>query len=170
MNRLPLTLALILSVSGTCALAKDEPSDAFLKKAIQGNLAETQMGQLAQKSGQSEDVKSFGKMLSDDHAAANQKATDAAGKLGMTAPTEPSARQKALYEKMSKMTGAQFDRSFAKDMVEDHEKDLADYKKEARQNDAAGQYAAGEIDTLQKHLDTAKDTAKALRTHKSASK
>jgi hypothetical protein len=33
---------------------------------------------LAQKNGQSDDVKSYGKMLSTDHAAANQKALDAA--------------------------------------------------------------------------------------------
>jgi putative membrane protein len=51
-------------------------------------------------------------------------------------------------------------------MVEDHQKDLADYKKEAKQKDAAGEYASCEIDVLQKHL----DTAKTLRADKSASK
>jgi putative membrane protein len=36
------------------------------------------MGDLAQKNGQSDGVKSFGKMLSTDHAAANLKAIAAA--------------------------------------------------------------------------------------------
>ena len=33
---------------------------------------------------------------------------------------------------------------------------LAEYKKASKIKDAAGEYAAGQIDTLQKHLDTAK--------------
>jgi putative membrane protein len=57
---------------------------------------------------------------------------------------------------MSKMTGAQFDRQFATHMVTDHQRDIAEYKKEAKQSDAAGEYAKGQIDALQKHLDTAK--------------
>ena len=54
------------------------------------------------------------------------------------------------------MTGVQFDRQFATHMVADHQRDIAEYKKEAKQSDAAGEYAKGQIDTLQKHLDTAK--------------
>jgi putative membrane protein len=114
------------------------------------------MGKLAQQNGQNPDVKKYGQMLSDDHSAANQKATDAAKSLGMTPPDGPSAKQKAEYAKMSKMTGAQFDRDFAKHMVADHQKDISAYKKESKQSDAAGQYAKNELDVLQKHLDAAK--------------
>lgn len=112
------------------------------------------MGDLAQKNGQSDDVKSFGRMLSTDHAAANQKALDAANSLGMNPPTGPNAKQKAEYDKMSKMSGAGFDKMFATHMVADH--DIAEYKKAAKNRDAAGEYASGQIDTLQKHLDAAK--------------
>jgi hypothetical protein len=51
------------------------------------------MGDLAQKNGQSEGVKSFGKMLSTDHAAANQKALDAAKGMGMNPPSGPNAKK-----------------------------------------------------------------------------
>jgi putative membrane protein len=57
---------------------------------------------------------------------------------------------------MSKLSGAAFDKMFAAHMVADHQKDIAEYKKEAKMKDAAGEYASGQIDTLQKHLDTAK--------------
>jgi len=107
-----------ISIAG--ASAKDKPSEAFLKKAIEGNFAEVSMGDLAQKNGQSEGVKSYGKMLSTDHAAANQKALDAAKDLGMNPPTGPNAKQKGDYDKMSKMSGAQFDKAFAAHMVADH--------------------------------------------------
>ena len=150
------TAALVAALSVSVVSAKDKPSEAFLKKAIEGNYAEVSMGDLAQKNGQSESVKSFGKMLSTDHSAANQKAMDAAKTLSITAPTGPNAKQRANYDKMSKMSGADFDKMFATHMVADHQKDIADYKKESKIKDAAGEYASGQINTLQKHLDTAK--------------
>src|SRR5436190_12281172 len=153
---LSLGAATLIATSIATASAKDKLSEAFLKKAIEGNFAEVSMGDLAQKNGQSEGVKSYGKMLSTDHAAANQKALDAAKGLGMNPPTGPNAKQKADYDKMSKMSGTAFDKMFATHMVADHQKDIAEYKKATKNKDAAGEYAAGQIDTLQKHLDAAK--------------
>lgn len=158
MNRIYLSLgtATLMAISIATASAKDKPSEAFLKKAIEGNFAEVSMGDLAQKNGQSDAVKSYGKMLSTDHAAANQKALDAANSIGMNPPGGPNAKQKADYDKMSKMTGAGFDKTFATHMIADHQKDIAEYKKASKNKDAAGEYASGQIDTLQKHLEAAK--------------
>jgi len=153
---LSLGTATLLALSIASATAKDKLSEAFLKKAIEGNFAEVSMGDLAQKNGQSDGVKSYGKMLSTDHAAANQKALDAAKDLGLNPPTGPNAKQKADFDKMSKMSGVGFDKMFATHMVADHQKDIAEYKKTSKIKDAAGEYASGQIDTLQKHLDTAK--------------
>jgi len=157
-NRIILSLgtATLMVISIVIASAKDKLSEAFLKQAIEGNFAEVSMGDLAQKNGQSDGVKSYGKMLSTDHAAANQKALDVAEELGMNPPTGPNAKQKADYDKMSKMSGVGFDKMFATHMVTDHQKDIAEYKKASKIGDAAGEYASGQIDTLQKHLDTAK--------------
>ena len=145
-----------MAISIATSSAKDKPSETFLKKAIEGNYAEVSMGDLAQKNGQSDGVKSFGKMLSTDHAAANQKAMDAAKGMGLNPPSGPNAKQKADYDKMSKMSGANFDKMFATHMVADHKKDIAEYRKASKMKDAAGEYASGQIDTLEKHLDTAK--------------
>jgi putative membrane protein len=155
-GHLLLAAAAFMTFSVAAAWAKDKPSVAFLKKAIEGNYAEVSMGDLAQKNGQSDGVKSFGKMLSTDHTAANQKAMDAAKGMGMNPPSGPNAKQKADYDNMSKMSGADFDKMFAKHMVADHQKDIAEYKKGSKMKDAAGEYASGQIDTLQKHLDAAK--------------
>ena len=66
-------------------------------------------------------------------------------RIGMTPPGGPNAKQKADYDKMAKMSGADFDKMFATHMVADHQKDIADYKQEAKMKDAAGGYAAGEV-------------------------
>jgi putative membrane protein len=160
------TTAALVMLFASPALAADNASQAFLKKAIEGNYAEIEMGKLAQQNGQNDSVKQYGQMLSGDHSAANQKALDAANAMSVSPPDGPNAKQKADYDKMAKMSGERFDRDFAKHMVADHEKDIAEYKKEAKQAGAAGDYAKSQIDTLQKHF----DAAKSLRSVKSSSR
>jgi len=148
------------------AFAQDKASQKFLKEAMEGNLAEVQMGQLAQKNGGSDRVRSFGQMLQKDHSDAYEKAKSAANSLGMSPPNEPNSKQKAMYDRMSKLSGENFDRQFAKHMVEDHKKDIKEYEKEAKKNDAAGGYAKEALPTLHKHLDTAQSLRGAATTGK----
>src|SRR3954451_6941908 len=89
----------------TTGWAKDPAGKTFITKAIQGNLAEVQMGQLAQEKSQNSDVKAFGQQLVTDQKDANSKATAVANDIGVTAPEEPSNKQKAHYNKLSKLSG-----------------------------------------------------------------
>jgi predicted outer membrane protein len=84
-------VALMLA-SVTTASAK--PNQAFLTDAIQGNLAEISMGQLAQKNGGSDGVRSFGQMLVEDHSAANEKAKSLAQAQGVTPQQRRNPKQK----------------------------------------------------------------------------
>jgi len=140
---------------GSPAQAQDAAGKKFITEAIQGNLAEVDMGKLAQQNGASDGVKSFGQMLQKDHADANEKAKAAAKTAGVAAPTAPSAKQKADYDRMSKLKGAQFDTEFATHMVADHKKDIAEYEKASQENDTIGKYAKEALPTLNKHLETA---------------
>jgi putative membrane protein len=149
----------------TSAFAQDKSaSQKFLTEAIQGNYAEVEMGKLAQKNGQSQQVKSFGQMLATDHGSANEKAMQAAKSMGLTYPNGPNAQQKSDHDKMAKMTGAQFDKEFAQHMVKDHQKDIAEYEKESKMQDAAGKYAQETLPTLKKHLETAQNIEKSATT------
>jgi len=129
---------------------------SFITEAIQGNYAEVAMGQLAQKNGQNAELKSFGKTLVEDHSAANEKAEAAAKAVGATPPTGPSAEQKEMHDKLAGMSGEDFDRAFAKQMVEDHTKDIGKYEDAAKGgSDAVSQYAESTLPTLRRHLETA---------------
>jgi putative membrane protein len=127
----------------------------FLKKAVEGDMAEVQMGKLAQQNGQSEDVKQFGQMLEQDHGQHLQQAQQQAQQMGVTPPSAPNAKQKAMHARLSKEQGARFDKQFAKAMVKDHKQDIAEYKKEAKKNGPLAQFAQQTIPTLEKHLQTA---------------
>ena len=148
--------ALALTLVAPAASAQDKADQKFLTEAIQGNYAEVEMGKLAQQKGQSEGVKSFGKMLETDHSAANQKAIAVAKQMGMTPPTGPNDKQKADHDKMAKMSGAKFDKMFARDMVADHKKDIKEYQQETKKTKERPSSLAQEtLPTLQEHLQTA---------------
>lgn len=156
-----LVAAAVLQGLVSAASAADTASQKFIKEAIEGNLAEVKMGELAQKKGQSDGVRSFGKMLVDDHSAANEKAKMVASQIGAAAPTEPNNKQKAMYDKMSKISDKTFDREFAKEMVTDHKKDISEFEKEAKKkNDPAATFANDTLPTLRKHLETAQGLTK----------
>jgi putative membrane protein len=157
-----MSVVLILAGSSTHALAKSDT--AFLTEAIQINLAEISVGDLAQKNGGSDDVKSFGKMLVDDHTASNTKATSLAQSNGVTPPAEPKAADKQKHDELAKLSGAEFDREFAKAMVKGHEEAIGKFEAASKGDDDIAKFAQETLPTLQKHL----KTAQALESSKSA--
>ncbi len=63
---------------------KASPADKkFLKEAMQGGLAEVQLGQLAAQKGNSEDVKQFGQKMTEDHSKLNQQMQPMAQQVGI---------------------------------------------------------------------------------------
>jgi putative membrane protein len=137
----------------------------FLNKAIQGDLAEVKIGSLAQEKGQSAEVKQFGKMLEQDHSAHLQKAEQTAEELGINVSTEPDAKSKATYDKLSTLSGVKFDEELAKAMVIDHKQALATYKLQSKRKGPLADFATETLPTLQEHLETAKSLTTAKRSH-----
>jgi putative membrane protein len=140
----------------------------FAKKAAQGGMAEVKMGQLAQEKGTSDAVKKFGQRMVDDHTKAGDDLKKAAAQENISLPNDISAKDKATYDALSKLSGAAFDRAYARDMVKDHEEDIAEFNKEASggQKAAIKDFASQTLPTLQDHLKQAKE----VRQNVSASK
>jgi len=78
----------------------------------------------------------------------------------VTPPTGSSIGAKATYAKLKILSGASFDRSFAKSMVKDHQEDIKEYRQEATKADAAGRLAKETLPILQKHLQEAQSLEK----------
>jgi len=148
----------------------DKDSQSFIKNAIEGNIAEVDIGKLAQEKGKSDGVKKFGKMLVDDHSKANEKAKAAASQAGVEPPTGSSLSEKATYAKLKVLQGDTFDRSFASSMVSDHQQDIKEYEKAAGKNDAVGHYAKEALPTLKKHLQHAEALQQELKRQTTGSK
>jgi putative membrane protein len=139
------------------ALAADAPAPGeVLNKLHESNLKEIEMGKMAQTNGQSKDVKAFGKTLVKDHTEADKKVKALAKAEKATLSDQAPAMK---HDELG--TGADFDTKFAKSMVEDHEKDLAEVK-EARDATTDPKLKAllnGLVPTLEKHRETAQKIA-----------
>lgn len=131
----------------------------FATGAAQGGLAEVELGKLATEKGQSDKVKQFGQRMVDDHTNANNQLKSVAEKDNITLPTGLNAKDQAVKDKLSALSGAAFDRAYMQDMVRDHEKDISEFQKEASSGSNADLkgFAAQTLPTLQEHLRMAKD-------------
>jgi putative membrane protein len=78
----------------------------------------------------------------------------------LSIPVEPNAEQKQMYERLSKMSGAQFDKEFAQHMVDDHKQDIGKYQEEAKSKGPLAAFAQETLPTLQKHLQTAESLSR----------
>jgi putative membrane protein len=138
----------------------------FAMKAAQGGMTEVEMGNLAQQRGASEQMKEYGRKLVQDHTRMNNDLKDIAGKENITLPTDISADQRRTIDRLSKLSGTQFDREFAKESVKDHRADIDEFRKEATSGDdqSLKNFASSNIPTLQDHLNMAESLEKGGRT------
>jgi putative membrane protein len=77
-------------------------------------------------------VKTFGKRMADDHGKANDELKSLAQSKNITLPTDLDAKDKALRDRLSKLSGDAFDRAYMQAMVSDHRKDVNEFRMESR--------------------------------------
>jgi putative membrane protein len=133
----------------------------FLTAAAMSGMAEVELGQLAVQRGASDAVKQFGQRMVDDHTRANQELIGLASGAGVTLPTALDAKHRALVDRMSRLSGAAFDRAYKSQMVKDHTSAVALFQREAGRGAHADlkAFATRTLPTLQEHLGMAREMA-----------
>ena len=144
--------------------AQDFSERAFISKAMEGGMAEVQLGQLAQQKSQSNDVKQFAAKMVNDHGQMGDKwLKPVAQQMGIESPSGPSKKDKKEMEKLQGLSGQDFDREYITMMVKDHQKDLKDFQSEAQsaQDPTVKQIADKGSQVIQQHLQIIEQIAKA---------
>jgi putative membrane protein len=152
--------------AGANTAAKAGSDQHFVMEAAKGGLAEVELGKLAQEKASSDQVKQFGKRMVDDHSKANDELKSIAQNKSITLPSDLDAKDKALRDRLSKLSGEQFDRQYMQHMVQDHRKDVAAFRTESKAGKDADvkAFAAKTLPTLEEHLKQAQDANKAVGT------
>jgi putative membrane protein len=110
----------------------------FVKKAMQGSLAEVQMGQLTLKNSSNDQVKQFAQKMIDDHTKQNEQLRPIAQQLGVEIPSDVSKKDKSLISKMQGLSGPAYDQAYLKEMAKEHTQDQKDFRMEVSNSQNVG--------------------------------
>jgi putative membrane protein len=126
----------------------------FMSKAAQSGMAEVQLGEMAAAKGESGEIRMFGQKMSFDHSQVNNQLKAIAAQKAITLPTEVSSKHKQDIDKLSKLSGAAFDKEYVRLMIEEHEKDVAEFQKQADNGSEieTKMFAIENLPKLQMHL------------------
>jgi putative membrane protein len=138
--------------------AKDK---AFMEKAAQGGLEEVEIGQMVASKAQSNDVKQFAQRMVDDHTKANDQLKSIAQQKGVTLPATMDAKGQAMKSRLEKLSGEQLDKAYMKSMVQDHTKDVQEFRtaSQSLKDPDVKSFASSTLPTLESHLKQAKQVA-----------
>lgn len=148
------------TMSGTAD--KDED---FIREATSGGLMEVELGRYAQQNAQNTRVRNFGAMMVRDHSQANEELKSILSQKNLNAATQMEDNHRNKMNDIQKKTGADFDKEYMGEMVDDHEKDVDRFKRYAENgNDPELKaFAAKTLPILLMHQDSAKNIRDALK-------
>ncbi len=136
----------------------------FIKDAADSGNMEVELGKLAEKKAQSQDVKDFGAMMVNDHKKADNELKTLAKEKDVKLTTQLTGKPKAVVTEVSKFTGGDFDKKYMREMVKDHAEDLAKFEKASQEvkDPDVKSWVDKTLPVLQHHFKMAKDTAQKL--------
>ena len=157
----------------------------FINKLMADGQAEVELGRMATQKAVNPDVKRFAQMMVDDHTKAGGELKQVAAKYNVdtTDQSKDFDKHKDAMDRLSKLSGSQFDKEYVKAMVDDHQnavdslesrvdstaslkdkitdKDAKDTQVVPEKTDnavaaAVNQWAAQSLPVVRHHLDDAK--------------
>jgi putative membrane protein len=133
-------------------------SDAsdFAMKAANGGMMEVELGKVARDHAASQRIRAFGDMMVRDHSQAGDNLKSIASSLKIALPDSISNDEKKEIDQLKMKKGKAFDKAYVEMMVDDHKKDIDEFKKCAADcsDSTIRSFAANTLPVLQKHLDS----------------
>jgi putative membrane protein len=131
--------------------------EKFVKEAALRGLGDVEIARLATQKASSAEVKQFAQRVVDDRAKANDELSTIAKQKNITLPTDVNGKHKKEVDRLSKLSAQEFDRAYMRVMLDDHKKDVSEFRKAASkaQDAEVKTFAAQTLPTLEEHLRTA---------------
>ena len=160
-NRLLAALATLATLALVSCGAPSTPD--FVQQAAMSDLYEVEAGKIASQRGQSDAVKQFGQQMTEAHTQTTEelkgivKAENIKGNL----PTKLDDKHQRLIDDLNAAHVEEFDKTYAKQQVNAHEKAADLFQKYAEKGDDAvvKAFAAKTLPVIKQHLEEAKKLA-----------
>lgn len=139
----------------TDSLTKTDAS--FVVNAADAGMLEVELGKLTQTNAASQTVKDFGDMMVKDHTAVGDKLKRLAAAKNLAVPETLSDKSSDKKNKMQDKKGKDFDKAYAKAMVDGHKDVIKSFEDEAKDGTDPDikAFASEQLPTLHHHLDEA---------------
>ena len=149
--------AALVALTGPAAAQVQLVSDQdreFVNKAATGGLAEVELGRLAAQRAARPSVRSFGERMVTDHGRSSEQLASLARSKGIEVPTALEPSQQAVRDRLSSLSGNDFDRDYMSEMVRDHTEDIALFERAAQSSTDPDlkAWAAQSLPMLREHL------------------
>jgi len=139
--------------------AVDSTDKSFLQNAYEDGLAEVNLGQLGQSKSANADIKAFAEQMVTDHSKANASLKTLADTKNVSLSNSPSMVAQGKAKLIDAKSGGDFDKAFARDMVNDHKKAVEAFEKAASdsKDPDVKNFASQTLPTLKHHLAMAEE-------------
>lgn len=140
----------------------------FMEEAAHGGLAEVEHGKLAAQRASHPQVKEFAQRMVQDHVKANDELKTIAAARGITPPATLDRKHQRRMEKLRRLGGAEFDRAYMQQMVDDHKETVSLFEKQAKagKDGDLKSFAIKTLPALNEHLTLARSTHDAVKAEK----
>ena len=148
---------------GNAQLSADDRK--FLQDAAIGGIEEVELGKMAVQKAAADQVRQLGQRIAGDHTQGNEQLQSLAQAKGLSLPPRLDAKHQKEVDRLQKLSGAEFDRAYIKLMVEDHQKDIREFRRIVEHGADADvkSFAAATLPKLHDHLAIARDAARTAR-------
>jgi putative membrane protein len=139
-------------------MMKPVTPESFASQAAVIGKAEIELGQIALKNTQDENVRKYAERMVKDHSAADKKLQAIAAKENLQLPQSLDQEHESLKTRLQSLKGEEFDRAYAKAMATGHDKAVALFEsasQQAQMPDDLKQFAASTLPTLEQHKEMA---------------
>lgn len=133
----------------------------FVKSVLESNAMEVQLGNLAQEKASSDAVKELGKRMVESHTQTSEQLKQAAAALNIQVSAEPPRKAKKAVEKLSKLSGTDFDRAYTKMAADEQKQAVKQFEREAKNGKVSGvrEFASKNLSVEQERQKQAEELA-----------
>ena len=110
----------------------------FVKNVSESSATEVEIGKLAENKASTDAVKGLGKQMVEAHTQTSQQLKQAAAALKIQVPEEPPRKAKKAEDKLAKLSGADFDRAYAKMAADEQKQTVKQFEREAKNGKVPG--------------------------------
>jgi len=138
----------------------------FVQEAASSGMFEVKSAQLAKQRATSDNTKLFADHLIQDHKQANDDLMKIAKKMNIDVPTDLQPNEKATFDQLSTVNGANFDGQFLQAQVKAHQQAVDLFEKASKnlQDKELKEFAQQYLPSLREHLKMAQDNSQFMST------